>query len=210
MFVLAISLSFYFVVFDQFQPPQEPFVSSQAVAIVFTGQYSRLDAALELLASNAVQKVYISGVNAGAGLDPRTFPSFLKDRNRRIENLMSLLDCCVTYNSAAQDTYQNAADAKCWLDVVMPKGPVFLVTSSLHMARAIFLLRVKLPLYDVVPYPVQSSSDFLSEARRREFAKLLFVILAEAFPRFMAGKESHSFVCTPFQSLEVLNPALPP
>ena len=195
LFFWMFSLIFYFAVFDEFEQTDIDFTSSDAVAIVFTGQFERLDSALELLAAGTVGKVFISGVNAGAGLDIRTLHAFLKKRNTEITDLERLLECCVMFGSAAENTNQNAAEAKCWVERIRPKGRVILVTSRLHMARALFALRVALPQYDITPYPVQTSGGELSGARQREFSKLLVTVIADTFARLRRKSEAFPPIC---------------
>src|SRR5271165_4516435 len=65
-----ISVALGFLVFDSFDVPLEAEVRRASAGIVFTGAFERVDAGLQLLNAGAIPRLYVSGVNAGAGILP--------------------------------------------------------------------------------------------------------------------------------------------
>jgi uncharacterized SAM-binding protein YcdF (DUF218 family) len=122
--------------FDAFGPPSAAAIRRAAVAIVFTGDFARIDEALKLLAARRVPRAYVSGVNGGAGLSRETFVAQFSKRNPELARLDKLVACCVEMGEAAENTCQNTRETGCWLKQRAIRGPLLLVTSRTHMARA--------------------------------------------------------------------------
>jgi hypothetical protein len=108
-----------------------------ATAIVFTGQFDRIEKAIGLLEAGRIGRIFVSGVNRGAGLDVQTFarqfslPPALED---------GLATGLITLATGAQDTIENALETSCWLVRSPDTRRVLLITSHLHMPRASLLL----------------------------------------------------------------------
>jgi uncharacterized SAM-binding protein YcdF (DUF218 family) len=101
-------------------------------AVVFTGQFDRITRGLDLLKSGQVQRLFISGVNAEAGLNPQTFAQQFKFPPALEEGLTTGRIMLAT---EAQDTIENALETSCWLARFPGSRRVLLVTSQLHMPR---------------------------------------------------------------------------
>lgn len=102
-------------------------------AVVFTGQFDRAEKGLALLEEGSVRRLFISGVNRGAGMKPETFA--------RQFNLSPILQDYlttgrITLATEAQDTIENALETSCWLGEYPTTERVLLITSQLHMPRA--------------------------------------------------------------------------
>jgi uncharacterized SAM-binding protein YcdF (DUF218 family) len=152
--------------------------------VVFTGAFERVDAGLQLLDAGIVPRLYISGVNANAGILPTDFVSQFAMRNPNIADLRRLVECCVEWGERADNTFQNARDTECWLDRRRLTGPLLLITSRSHMARAMAALSGALPSRVLIPYPVDDSRPFPDPLRGRafEYVKYLGAIVAVRLP----------------------------
>ncbi|ARN81848.1 YdcF family protein [Methylocystis bryophila] len=188
LLVLALSLIFCALAsfasellqFDAFSPPSEAAVKRAAAAIVFTGDFARIDEALALLAKGRVHRVFISGVNGGAGLDKQSFVAQFAQRNPKLASLDRLVACCVEMGEAAENTIQNALETQCWLKDRAVSGPLLLITSRTHMARALALLARAAPNHALIAYPVE---DGLSEeGRSEEYLKFVETLVLLRLP----------------------------
>jgi uncharacterized SAM-binding protein YcdF (DUF218 family) len=107
------------------------------VAVVFTGQFDRINEGIRLLAEGRVERLFISGVNAGAGLDSATFSRQFKLPPALEESLAA---GHISLATEAQDTIENALETACWLAQDSGIRSVLLITSHLHMPRASLVL----------------------------------------------------------------------
>ena len=144
-----------YVSFNSFSVPSLDRIRQVSAAVVFTGQFQRVDVGLRLADAGAVPRLYISGVNGNAGIDPAHFVEQFSIRNPDIADLRRLVSCCVEWGERANNTFQNAQDTKCWVDRRGLTGPLLLITSRQHMARAMAALSGALPGRVIVPYPVE-------------------------------------------------------
>ena len=134
-----------YVSFDSFSIPSLDRIRQVSAAVVFTGQFERVDAGLRLADAGTVPRLYISGVNGNAGLDPAHFIEQFSIRNPDIADLRRLVACCVELGERADNTFQNAQDTKCWVDRRGLTGPLLLITSRRTLARATAALSGALP-----------------------------------------------------------------
>ena len=147
-----------YVSFDSFGVPSLDRIRQVTAAVVFTGQFERVDVGLRLVDAGAVRRLYISGVNGGAGMDPAHFVEQFSIRNPDIADLPRLVACCVEWGERADNTFQNAQDTKCWAERRGLTGPLLLITSRQTMARAMAALSGALPDREIIPYPVEDES----------------------------------------------------
>jgi uncharacterized SAM-binding protein YcdF (DUF218 family) len=106
-------------------------------AVVFTGQFDRITLGLDLLASGRVQRLFISGVNRGAGLSPESFA----DQFKLSDDLQSkLASGDIILATEAHDTLENACETSHWISGNSGVTSVLLITSRFHMPRAAFAL----------------------------------------------------------------------
>ena len=184
LFLCALmSFAWHLAEFDSFATPSDAAIRRAKVAVVFTGDYARIDEALKLLAAGRVPRLYISGVNGGAGLNRDTFVAQFAQRNPKLRGLDRLVACCVEMGEAAENTVQNALETRCWLKRGAIKGPLLLVTGRNHMARALALLSRAAPDYEIAPFPIE---DHLSdEARSDEWLKYVVTLVLTRVPRLL-------------------------
>lgn len=106
-----------------------------STAIVFTGQVSLTasSAGWNCCPLEAVQHLFISGVNPKAGLTMRGFADqFSATADQRVW----LETGKITLAPDANSTLDNALEAACWLEIHPDVRAVALITSQRHMARA--------------------------------------------------------------------------
>lgn len=179
LFVMVLD----FASFDAFRAPPEQEARRAAAAVVFTGAFERVDAGLQLLRAGVVPRLYISGVNADAGILPEGFVAQFQGRNLDIADFPRLVACCVAWGTRADNTLQNARDVECWAHRHGVTGPLLLITSRLHMARAFRALRNALPELEIIPYPIADAQTGGGDvaARLLEYFKRLGAPVASSF-----------------------------
>jgi uncharacterized SAM-binding protein YcdF (DUF218 family) len=171
-----------YVSFDSFSVPSLDRIRQVSAAVVFTGQFERVDVGLRLASAGAVPRLYISGVNENAGIDPAHWVEQFSIRNPDIADLRRLVACCVEWGQRADNTFENAEDTKCWVDRRGLTGPLLLITSRQTMARAAAALSGALPERVIVPYPLEEGLSVGSRARMREYLKYLITIVVARLP----------------------------
>lgn len=171
-----------YVSFDSFSVPSLDRIHQVSAAVVFTGQFERVDVGLRLADAGAVPRLYISGVNGNAGMDPSYFVEQFSIRNPDIADLRRLVACCAEWGKRANNTFQNAQDTKCWVDRRALTGPLLLITSRKTMARALAALSGALPDRIIVPYPVEDGDPTGGQTRMRAYLKYLVTIVVARLP----------------------------
>lgn len=111
-------------------------------AIVFTGQFDRVEAGLALLEREQVETLFISGVNKGAGIRSETFAEqFVLSHAMRD----ALAQGRIILAPDANTTLENTIETACWLAQQTQIRSVVLVTHRLHMPRASLALERAVP-----------------------------------------------------------------
>ena len=177
-----------YVSFDSFSVPSLERIRQVSAAVAFTGQFDRVDVGLRLADAGTVPRLYISGVNGNAGIDPDHFVEQFSIRNPDIADLLRLISCCVEWSERADNTFQNAQDTKCWVDRRGLTGPLLLITSRQHMARAMAALSGALPDRAIVPYPVEDGNPTVGRTRMRTYLKYLITIVAARLPLIVGAQ----------------------
>jgi uncharacterized SAM-binding protein YcdF (DUF218 family) len=177
-----------YVSFDSFSVPSLDRIRQVSAAVVFTGQFERVDAGLRLADTDAVPRLYISGVNPNAGMNPAHFIEQFSTRNPDIADLRRLVACCVEWGQHADNTFQNAQDTKCWIERRGLAGPLLLITSRQTMARAMAAVSGVLRDRVIVPYPVEDGLPTVGRNRIRAYLKYLVTIVAIRLPLTVGGQ----------------------
>lgn len=107
-------------------------------AIVFTGQYNRIDVGIDLLAAGRVDQLFITGVNRPAGLD---VARFVAQFGLSPEQATWLKTGKIVLAEEANSTFENAWETECWLRGREDIDAVALITERRHMPRASVALR---------------------------------------------------------------------
>ena len=116
--------------------------------IVLTGGQSRLDAAMDLLASGKGDRLLISGVHPSASR---------RQLQAAIGGDKKLFSCCVDIDRAALDTIGNAEESAKWVES-HAYGTVILVTNNYHMPRSLLEMGRLLHNAKLEPYPVVNTN----------------------------------------------------
>lgn len=106
-------------------------------AVVFTGQYDRTELALQLFDQGRLDRIFISGVNGGAGMSVKNFAQ----QFRLSPKARAALETGqIILSPDANTTIENALETSCWLNRQSDVREIVLITSRLHMPRASWAL----------------------------------------------------------------------
>lgn len=150
--------------------------------VVFTGQVDRILFGLRLLEDHRLDRLFISGVNPGAGLEPRQFAEAFPS-SPRVRAYID--DGVILLGDRARDTLQNAQETSCWLARHPEIQAVTLITSRYHMPRASLALQRALPAgFRITPATPNSLGEGeAASTEAREFAKFVATWAITLLPR---------------------------
>ena len=121
----------------------------QRPGVVFTGEFSRVHAGLDLLERGFVMPLLISGTNPGAGISVTGFA----DQFELSPALRAALAAgTLVLGPAANNTFENPQEARHWLSTLASDQPVVLITSRFHLLRASLALEQALGERQVLRY----------------------------------------------------------
>jgi uncharacterized SAM-binding protein YcdF (DUF218 family) len=186
--VALVSVAVGYVSFDSFSVPSLDRIRQVSAAVIFASHAERIDVGLRLLDAGVVPRLYISGVNGNAVMDPVHFVEPFSIRNPDIADLRRLVACCVEWSQRADNTLQNAQDTKCWVNRRGLTGPLLLIAPRQRMARAMAALSGALPDREIVPYPVGEVLPTGAAERMREYLKYLVTIVAARLPLIVGAQ----------------------
>lgn len=108
-----------------------------STGVVFTGQFDRVELSLKLFDQGNLDRVFISGVNRGAGL---TQAGFAEKFQLSEDARAALAAGDIILAPEATTTIENALEAACWLNHHQDLHQVLLITGRIHMPRASWAL----------------------------------------------------------------------
>lgn len=156
-----------------------------SAAVVFTGQFDRVELALSLFDQGQIDRIFISGVNGGAGITPQGFA----DQFRISSGARAALGSGqIILAPDANTTIENAVETACWLDTQPDVGEIVLITGRSHMPRASWALESALDgsvsvrrLSPTEP----TASDTRSRRRILELLKFGATVAITSLPRHL-------------------------
>jgi uncharacterized SAM-binding protein YcdF (DUF218 family) len=170
-------------------------IAMPATAIVFTGQFDRVNTGLALLENGAVSTLFISGANAGAGI---LADEFAAQFNLTVTQRVALAGGRIVLASGAENTIANALETRCWLvKRERSQDDVVLITSSGHLPRATLALERALGrgVAGIASDAVESGRHI--EASSSEILKFVATWLITLPPvRFWPGGQHHTCTIT--------------
>ena len=119
--------------------------------VVFTGEPQRILTGVKVLSAGHARRMLITGTELSAGTDTA---EVMAEVRREYSYWAS---CCIDLDPEAQNTFENARDAKRWARS-HEFSSLILVTTDYHMPRALLELRSALP-------DVRIRSPFTSDRR---------------------------------------------
>ena len=187
--VLVVAIVFAVAVADFRERTQSTNLDDGGLGVVFTGQFVRVRKGLELLQSDKLDGLFVSGVNPRAGM---TIEGFANKFNLDDKLRNDLSEGALVLGGKADNTFSNANEVRCWLLRNPTHLPIVLITSSDHMPRASLLLEFALDGRHVERMSVfDDPSDFRDYAR--EFGKYL---VAYAFALWQKHSWAYSAQCS--------------
>lgn len=156
LFGCALLLLIALAVGDFYRRTQSTFVPTQPPppGVVFTGQFSRVHAGLNLLERGQITLLLISGVNQGAGIPAASFADqFQLSATLRV----AIAAGALVLATDANNTIENARETRHWLTTLSTTQPIVLITNQLHMPRASLALEQALKGRQVLRYCVTES-----------------------------------------------------
>ena len=153
-------------------------------AVVFTGQFDRIELALQLFDQGRLDRIFISGVNGRAGILPRNFA----DQFRLSENARAALDTGqIILAPDADTTLENALETACWLDGQPGVHEILLIAGPNQMPRASWALESALtrPVLVRRLSPEPSAGEVQLGSRNDELLKFAMTVPLALIPRFL-------------------------
>ena len=139
------------------------------VGIVLTGSKGRIAKGIELMENRTLKRLFITGVGGKAYLTEllAPYPEFER------------ADAIVISHQAGS-TYHNALQIAKWVrEGEIPQGDALVITETLHMPRALYMIRQCSPGLRLHPYPVTVSGGYRNgKMLVREYFKTLYTLIA--------------------------------
>ena len=151
------------------------------VAVVFTGQFDRIELALALFDNQRINQLFISGVNPLAGIDLDNFAAQFAVSSAVIS---ALAVGEIMLGPDANSTFENAVETACWLAQSQEIGAVILITGRYHMPRASLTLERAVPSQlEIIRVSPDGPGGALSGVARSEFTKFLATWVLTLMPK---------------------------
>ena len=184
-FVLALGFCVFVVAVTKVPTTLHLTTPPVDVAVVFTGSRERIPAAMALMHDNVIQKVFISGVSEGVRQEDLAL----------LHPYVTAPDPRVELGHAASNTFENVMETAQWVHNHGVKR-LYLITSTYHMPRSLFLLQAALPHVELIPLgvslhvPPQDMEAWFRRVRLivLEYAKLLNNLVSGDYVRILRGR----------------------
>jgi len=153
VFAAALPIAIGFVRFVHHLPEPTGDQSRTDAIVVLTGGGERISSALSLLEAGKANRLFVSGVHRGVGVDEllkidRTAPASAQSN--------SALAGRIDVGDTAGDTFGNSVESVAWMRANNFKS-MRLVTADYHMPRALIEFKMEAPDLAIVPNPIRPS-----------------------------------------------------
>jgi len=155
----------YFVMTAPAPAAENQYPDNMDGVAVLTGSNGRVEAGLKALEAGHGSRMLISGINASLS-DQTIYSAYSIGED--------LASCCIDMGRKAQDTRGNAVEAITWANEHNMQS-VLIITSDLHIRRAMLELRALAPQLQMHPYPVET--DWKITASALEYSKYLISLV---------------------------------
>ena len=167
--IIIISLTLGLINFKS-SIPKAPLTlkASDAVIVLTGGKGARISKGYELIDQTNLNKLFISGVGGSKSVLQKILQL---DENK--------VECCIEFGYKARNTYQNAIETRFWASNNNVNS-IILVTTDLHMQRALFLFE-KITDLQIQIYPTEYKNEIIpieklfSEYIKYLISKMVFV-----------------------------------
>lgn len=186
--LLALTLPFAigFVHFISHLPAATNDESKTDAIVVLTGGGARIPAGLSLLEAGRAQRLFVSGVHPGVGIDELLKIDRTSSNAPRAPDLADRIDL----GDTAGDTFGNSVESVAWMRLNHFKS-MRLVTADYHMPRALIEFRMEAPDITILPNPVQP----LKSASRNWWSdRVTFNLLLGEYGKYLIAKWRYHFV----------------
>jgi uncharacterized SAM-binding protein YcdF (DUF218 family) len=159
------------------------------VAVVFTGQFNRVELALALFERQRIDRVFVSGVNPPSGIHRDRF-----SRQFAVSPAVktALASGRIVLGSEAHSTLGNALETACWMTQSPEIRGLILITGRYHMPRAALALE-RATASELKIVRVSPDHEHRSQTAYMEFVKFLATWMVTLMPMsFWPGTESMS------------------
>lgn len=133
---------------DHIPPPTNDMSRTDAI-VVLTGGSDRIATGLNLLEAGEAERLFVSGVHPGVGID-----QLLKINRPADAPPNPGLAQRIDLGDTAGDTFGNSIESAEWMRTNHYRS-MRLVTANYHMRRALIEFRMAAPDLDIIPNPVQ-------------------------------------------------------
>ncbi len=172
--------------------------SPRMPGVVFTGQFERVYAGLDLLEHGRIRPLLISGANGGAGIP---VAGFAKKFQLSSALQAALSNGQLVLASGAYTTFQNAYETRQWLSTLPEGQPVVLITSRFHMPRASAALELAVENRRVLRHVVAEEAPVTRNHVATEWAKYMWTMLQSSVA-FVSEKGARLLVSGPAPTLQ--------
>jgi uncharacterized SAM-binding protein YcdF (DUF218 family) len=191
LFAASLPIGIGFVRFVHHLPEPTTDQSRTDAIVVLTGGGERISSALSLLEAGKANRLFVSGVHRGVGVDEllkidRTAPASSQP-NSAPSN--AELAARIDVGDTAGDTFGNSVESVAWMRANNFKS-MRLVTADYHMPRALIEFRMEAPDLTIVPNPIRPSRAQNSPWWRGP----MFGLLLGEYGKYLIAKWRYLFV----------------
>ena len=187
-FAAALPIAVGFVRFVHHLPEPTTDQSRTDAIVVLTGGGERISSALSLLEAGKANRLFVSGVHRGVGVDEllkidRTAPASPQPN--------SALAARIDVGDTAGDTFGNSVESVAWMRANNFKS-MRLVTADYHMPRALIEFKMEAPDLTIVSNPIRPSRAQNTPWWRGP----MFGLLLGEYGKYLIAKWRYLFVHT--------------